>query len=93
MRAIISNAGLEVAPIVHEARRRAAGRVPECVFDVLRREWVHAWEGGIVDSLTVTLAALETSVGTAALALTWPMELNQSRRPGPSAVALASRVS
>ena len=70
MRAILGNAGLEVAPIVHEARRRAGGADQACVFDVLRREWVHGWNGGIVDPLTVTLAALETSVGTAALSLT-----------------------
>ena len=70
MRAILGNAGLEVAPIVHECRRRANGEEAERVFDVLRQQWVDAWSGGIVDSLSVTLAALETAVGSAALALT-----------------------
>ncbi|MDQ6674503.1 MAG: chaperonin GroEL [Chloroflexota bacterium] len=70
MRVILGNAGLEVAPIVHEARRRAVDDVPDCVFDVLRQAWVHGWNGGIVDPLTVTLAALETSIGAAGLVLT-----------------------
>ncbi|MGI9149768.1 MAG: chaperonin GroEL [Chloroflexota bacterium] len=70
MRTIIGNAGLDVAPLVHEARRRTAGQVQECVFDVLRRDWVDAWSGGIVDPLSVVLAGLETSVGAAALTLT-----------------------
>jgi chaperonin GroEL len=81
MRAILGNAGLEVAPIVHEARRRGASQVQEYVFDVLRREWVHAWSGGIVDPLTVALAVLETSVGSAALALTSEVLVRRKNPP------------
>jgi len=81
MRAILDNAGLEAAPIVDEARGRAAGEVQARVFDVLRREWVHGWKGGIVDPLTVTLAALETSVGTAALTLTSEVLVRRKNPP------------
>src|SRR5919202_4546770 len=66
MRAIVENAGLDASPLLHEARRRGPG----CVFDVLRREWVDAWDAGIVDPLPVALAALQTSVSTATMALT-----------------------
>jgi chaperonin GroEL len=81
MRAILGNAGLEVAPIVHEARRRVASQVHAYVFDVLRREWVDAWSGGIVDPLAVALAALEISVGTAALALTSEVLVRRKNPP------------
>jgi chaperonin GroEL len=84
MRVILGNAGLEAAPIVHEACVRAASNVKACVFDVLRREWVHGWEGGIVDPLTVTLAVLETSVGAAGVALT--SEVLVRRKNAPTAV-------
>ena len=66
MRAIVENAGLDASPLLHEARRHGPG----CVFDVLRREWVNAWDAGIVDPLPVALAALQTIVSTATMALT-----------------------
>jgi chaperonin GroEL len=81
MRAILGNAGLEVAPIVEEARRRAACQVAERVFDVLGRDWVHAQTGGVADPVSVTLAALETSVGTAALALTSEVLVRRKNPP------------
>ena len=81
MRAILGNAGLEVAPIVHEARRRQANQVPARVYDVLRCAWVDAFGGGIVDPLAVTSAALETSVGTAALALTSEVLVRRKNPP------------
>jgi chaperonin GroEL len=77
MRAILGNAGLEVAPIVHEALDRGPG----AVFDVLRREWVDPWRSGIVDPLAVALAALETSVSTAALALTSEVLVRRKNPP------------
>jgi chaperonin GroEL len=81
MRAILANAGLEVAPIVHEARQRASGEGQDVVFDVLRRAWVPGWTGGVVDPLTVMLAALETSVGTAALTLTSEVLVRRKEPP------------
>jgi chaperonin GroEL len=56
MRVIAMNAGFDASPILDRARGN------RCVFDVVRRKWVDPWEGGIVDPLTVTLTALETSV-------------------------------
>jgi chaperonin GroEL len=81
MRAIVANAGLEVAPLVHEARRRQATEVQARVFDVMRRDWVDAWSGGVVDPLAVTLAVLETSVGTAAVALTSDVLVRRKNPP------------
>jgi chaperonin GroEL len=70
MRVIVGNAGLDGATIVHETRRRNAHQHQVSVFDVVCRQWVDPWSGGLVDPLTVALTALETSVRTAALALT-----------------------
>jgi chaperonin GroEL len=81
MRAILGNAGLEVAPIVHEAVCRATGGLPARVFDVLRAEWVDAYRGGIVDSLAVAVAAVETAVTTAALALTSEVLIRRKNPP------------
>jgi chaperonin GroEL len=81
MRTIVGNAGLGVSGLVHEARRRRANRVPECVFDVLAHQWVDGWNGGIVDPLTVVMAAIETSVGIAALALTSEVLLRRKNPP------------
>lgn len=81
MRTIVGNAGLDVSSTVHEARRRGASQVRECVFDVVERQWVDRWSGGIVDPLTVTLAALETSVGSAALALTSEVLVRRKNPP------------
>jgi chaperonin GroEL len=66
MRAIAENAGYDPSPIVYEARRREPGMT----FDVLRGEWVDAFETGIIDPVTVALTALETSISAATMALT-----------------------
>ncbi|MBV9324571.1 MAG: chaperonin GroEL [Chloroflexi bacterium] len=66
MRAIVANAGLEADPIVYVARSRGPG----WTFDVLRREWLDASRGGVVDPLSVALAALDSAVSAAAAALT-----------------------
>lgn len=66
MRVIAENAGLEPGPIVSAVQRHPAG----WTYDVLRREWVDAMRVGLVDPLAVTLAALETSVSAAKMALT-----------------------
>jgi chaperonin GroEL len=81
MRTIVANAGLEVSSILHEARRRGASQVRECAFDVLQRQWVDKWSGGIVDPLAVALAALETSVSLAALALTSEVLVRRKNPP------------
>jgi chaperonin GroEL len=56
MCAIATNAGFDASPIVNRAR------CDPRVFDVVRRTWVDPWDGGIVDPLTVTQTALDTSV-------------------------------
>jgi chaperonin GroEL len=81
MRVILANAGLEVAPMVHEARRRAATQDQSAVFDVLRHTWVDSWTGGIVDPLTVVRTGLETAVSTAALALTADVLIRRKEPP------------
>lgn len=65
LRAIVENAGLSAAPIVHAALERGPG----WTFDVLRRAWVDPWTAGIVDPLPVVRTALETSVSVARTAL------------------------
>lgn len=66
LRAIVRNAGFESSPILAEAARHDEG----WAFDVLRGEWVDAWESGIIDPLPVVGAALQTSVSTAMMAVT-----------------------
>ncbi len=66
MSVIAENAGLDASALVHEARQRGPG----CVFDVVARRWVDAWESGIVDPLPVMLTALETSISAATMAMT-----------------------
>jgi chaperonin GroEL len=56
MRVIAMNAGFDASPILDRAGRDRR------VFDVVCRRWVDPREGGIVDPLTVTQTALETSV-------------------------------
>ena len=85
LRTIVRNAGFEAGPIVDHALglgRRADGLR---VFDVLRQEWVDPWSAGIVDPLSVALAALETSVSMARLALS--AEVLVHRKNAPRAVA------
>ena len=77
MQAIVSNAGFEPGPIVYEARRRG----PPWLFDVLRREWVDAWSGGVLDALPVARTALETSVSAAVAALTVDVLVRRARPP------------
>jgi len=66
MRAIATNAGIDASAVFGNARSGQSG----WTFDVLRRDWVDAWDGGIIDPLPVVLAALEGSVSTAVMALT-----------------------
>jgi len=77
MRAIVSNAGFEPGPIVYEARRRG----PPWLFDVVRREWVDAWCGGVLDALPVVRTALQTSVSAVLTALTADVLVRRTRPP------------
>jgi chaperonin GroEL len=85
LRAIARNAGLEAGPIVAHALRLARQGEGVRVFDVLRQDWVDPWSAGIVDPLSVALAALETSVSMARLALS--AEVLIHRKNAPRAVA------
>jgi chaperonin GroEL len=75
MRVIVANAGLEVPPILEQARcdRR--------VYDVLRQAWVDPWSGGILDPLTVTRTALEAGVSTVMTALTADVLIRRTQPP------------
>jgi chaperonin GroEL len=84
MRAIARNAGFEAGPIVDHARRSCGLKEKVTVFDVVRGEWVDPWSAGLVDPLEVVVAALETSVSTATLALT--AEVLVRRKNPPRAV-------
>lgn len=66
MRAIAANAGLDPRALFSDPR----ACTPGWTFDVLRRVWVEAWAGGVIDPLPVVLAALEGAVSTAIMALT-----------------------
>jgi chaperonin GroEL len=66
MTAIARNAGLDGKAIV----ARAAGEVPGRTFDAWRGVWVDPWEAGILDSVAVLVAALDSGVSAAASALT-----------------------
>jgi chaperonin GroEL len=77
MRAIASNAGFEPGPIVYEARRRG----PPCLFDVIRREWVDAWCGGVLDPLPVVRTALQTGVSAVLTALSADVLVRRSQPP------------
>jgi chaperonin GroEL len=85
LRAIVRNAGLDAAPIVEHGLERARRGEALCVYDVLRQEWVDPWSAGLVDPLPVALAALETSVSMARLALS--AEVLVRRKNAPRAVA------
>jgi chaperonin GroEL len=65
MRTIAANAGIDASALFHN---QPDG--PGWTFDVLRRQWVDAAAGGILDPLPVVRAALEGSVSTAVMALT-----------------------
>lgn len=75
MRAIAANAGIDASAIFNDARPPAPG----WTFDVLRRQWVDAGESGILDPLSVVLAALEGSVSTAVMALTTDVLIRHKR--------------
>lgn len=66
MRAIAANAGIDASDVFSGTRPHEPG----WTFDVLRRRWIDAGEGGLLDPLPVVLAALEGSVSTAVMALT-----------------------
>jgi chaperonin GroEL len=77
MRAIASNAGFEPGPIVYEAQRRG----PPWLFDVVRREWVDAWGGTVLDALPVVRTALQTSVSAVVTALTADVLVRRTQPP------------
>ena len=78
MRVILKNAGLEPEVIVDAARHNGM------TYDVVRREFVDPWRAGYADPLSVTQAALESSVSAAATALT--SEVLIHRKDAPTAV-------
>ena len=78
MRVILKNAGLEPEVIVNTARQNGM------TYDVLRREFVDPWRAGFADPLSVTQAALESSVSAVATALT--SEVLIHRKDAPTAV-------
>jgi chaperonin GroEL len=75
MRAILTNAGLEVGPMVEQARRCGL------VYDVLERGWVDPWRSGLVDPLAVALAALETGASTAVMAISAEVLVRRKNPP------------
>lgn len=66
MIAIAANAGLDGRPLAVQGREY----VPEYTYDVVRREWIDAWDAGLLDSVAVLTAALDTGISAAATALT-----------------------
>jgi chaperonin GroEL len=75
MRAIVMNAGFEAGPILAQARCERR------VFNVIRRNWVDPWSGGILDPLTVVQTVLETSVSTVSTALTADVLVRRKNPP------------
>jgi chaperonin GroEL len=75
MRALVGNAGIEAGPIVDRARQSALA------YDVVRREWVDPWSAGLVDPLPVVLAALETAVSTAMMAVIADVLIRRTNAP------------
>ena len=75
MRAIVENAGFEASLILDRAHRGAD------VFDVVRRTWVDPWESGLLDPLTVTQAALESSVSAVMTALASDVLIHRKNPP------------
>jgi chaperonin GroEL len=66
MSTIAQNAGFTPSPILADAARHDEG----WTFDVVRGEWVDAWDVGIIEPFAVVGTALRTSVSTATMALT-----------------------
>ena len=76
MRTILHNAGLEAEPLVAHARA-----CPGRTFDAVQQQWVDPWSAGLVDPLSITLAALETSASTAMTALTAEVLVHRKQPP------------
>lgn len=74
-RAIAANAGIAPEALAADPGAGTPGRT----FDVLRRQWVDAWDAGIIDPLPVVRAALEGSVSTAAMALSTDVLVRHKR--------------
>jgi chaperonin GroEL len=77
MEAISRNAGLDARAIVAQA----AKEVPNRTYDAWKQVWVDPWEAGILDSVTVLLAALEGGVSAAASALTSEVLMHRPDEP------------
>jgi chaperonin GroEL len=77
MRTLTRNAGLDPAWIVHQSRQQGPARV----FDLLHHQWVDPWQAGLLDPLAVTLAALETGVSAATMALTADVLVHRRHPP------------
>jgi chaperonin GroEL len=77
MRAIAENAGLDASMILADALVAPPGRT----FDVVRRRWVDAVDGGILDPLETTEVALERSVSMAGMMLTTETLVRRPRPP------------
>jgi chaperonin GroEL len=75
LRAIVGNAGFEAGLILDRARRGPH------VFDVVRQSWVDPWEGGVLDPLPVTQAALESSVSAVLTALAADVLIHRKNAP------------
>lgn len=61
VRAIATNAGVDAAPVVHDAYRFA----PDLVYDAIRKEWRDPWADGILDAALVLRRAIEIGVSSA----------------------------
>ena len=75
-RTIASNAGFDASDVVAEIRQSQNG----AGFDVLRGEIVDMIAAGIVDSASVTKAAVYAAISSAALALTIDVLVHRSEQ-------------
>jgi chaperonin GroEL len=76
MRAIVRNAGFDAEPVLGYALA-SIGKT----FDVVQEQWVDPFATGLLDPLPVVLAALETSVSSAATALTAEVLVHRKQPP------------
>ncbi len=76
MQTILGNAGFEPGPIIN----RATSSARDCVFDVVRREWVDPWREGPLDAVSVLKTALELAASNFATSITIGA-LVRSRQP------------
>jgi chaperonin GroEL len=80
MRTIVRNAGyVETGSILDEAARRG----PRMTFDVLRGEWVDAWQAGLLDPLAVVRTAVDVSVSVARSAMRTEVLVRRRQAPPP----------